>query len=106
MGIPRKVQAVQPSFVRYFLKEGGWQSLLKFAVGVTVVGYGGYSLNKFVRSQRLHASYINGIKLHETGTKGSEIGPMYYNEKRSEPDFVKCKVDTSKKLHYGENYIK
>jgi hypothetical protein len=31
---------------------------------------------------------------------------MYYNEKRSEPDFVKCKVDTSKKLHYGENYIK
>ena len=106
MAIPRKTQALQPSFKRYFFKEGGWQSVLKFAVSVSIVGYVSYKAFMAFKKQKLRGNFENGCKLYDSGVKGSEIGPMYYNEKRTEPEFAKCTVDTSKKLQFGESFIK
>ena len=43
--------------------------------------------------------------MYEAGVKGSDMGKMYYNEKRPQPEFSKCIIDTSQKIGFHETII-
>jgi hypothetical protein len=70
-----------------------------------VLGFGTYQFYQFRKRENMFKGYYQGLELHEAGVKASDMGPMYYNEKRDQPDFTKCTIDTSQKVRYGQSVI-
>lgn len=105
MGIPRKTANVAPSFKQFFINEGGWKAVVKVFGGIGLVCFGGYQFYKFQKQQRMGRSYTEGLALYEAGVKASDMGPEFYNEKRPQPEFAKCQVDTSQKVRYAQTIL-
>ena len=104
MAIPKKLVAKKKSFKNYIMYEGGWKRIAKLSVGAGVCIFGAFSFLRFYNISKKSQLYSDGILLQKSGVIGSELSPMYYNEKRQEDEKVKCRVDTSKKLSFGETY--
>ena len=105
MGIPRKTIDVTPSFKRFFTKESGWKSVVKVFGGVGLVCFFSYQFYQFQKHQRIFKSHSEALELYEAGVQASDMGHQYYNEKRQQPDFAKCQVDTTHKLRYGQSML-
>jgi hypothetical protein len=104
MAIPKKASALKPSFKRYVLYEGGWKRIAKLSLGFAVSVIATINFGHFYKISKTRKRYSDGSLLHELGVKGSEVGPLYYNDNRSEDEKIKCSVDTKKKLPYGQTY--
>ena len=104
MRFPKKLVVEKLSFKRYILYEGGWKRIATISVMGTAVLISAFNAYNFFRLSKKSNLYSDGIFLQQAGVKGSEMGPMYYNNKRQEDETIKCNLDTQKKLQYGSTY--